>query len=75
MELEKKKKELLTSWAEVNLITRPCRFGKSLNMNMLKTFFELGTDPALFKGLKISGEKELCQTHPVNVLKKNYVWN
>lgn len=56
-------KELLTSWAEVNLITRPRRFGKSLNMNMLKTFFELGTDPALFEGLKISKEKELCQTH------------
>ena len=45
-------RELLTSWAEVNLITRPRRFGKSLNMNMLKTFFELGTDPALFEGTR-----------------------
>ena len=40
-------KELLQNWGEVNLFTRPRRFGKSLNMSMLKSFFEIGTDPAL----------------------------
>lgn len=53
-------KELLQNWGEVNLFTRPRRFGKSLNMSMLKSFFEVGGDPALFDGLKISQEKELC---------------
>ena len=53
-------KELLQNWGEVNLFTRPRRFGKSLNMSMLKSFFEVGGDPALFDGLKISREKELC---------------
>ena len=53
-------KELLQNWGEVNLFTRPRRFGKSLNMSMLKSFFEVGGDPALFDGLKISWEKELC---------------
>lgn len=53
-------KELLQNWGEVNLFTRPRRFGKSLNMSMLKSFFEVGSDPALFDGLKISREKELC---------------
>lgn len=56
-------KELLTSWAEVNLITRPRRFGKSLNMDMLRTFFEIGTDPSLFQGLQISEEADLCEAH------------
>ena len=46
-------KELLQNWGEVNLFTRPRRFGKSLNMSMLKCYFEIGTDPALFEGLKI----------------------
>ena len=53
-------KELLQNWGEVNLFTRPRRFGKTLNMSMLKNFFEIGTDPALFDGLKIAQEKELC---------------
>lgn len=53
-------KELLQNWGEVNLFTRPRRFGKSLNMSMLKCFFETGRDPALFEGLKIMQEKELC---------------
>lgn len=53
-------KELLENWGEVNQFTRPRRFGKSLNMSMLKSFFEVGGDPALFDGLKISWEKELC---------------
>lgn len=52
--------ELLHHWGEVNLFTRPRRFGKSLNMSMLKSFFEIGCDKALFEGLKISQEKELC---------------
>lgn len=51
---------LLKSWAKVNIFTRPRRFGKSVNMNMLKTFFEIGSDKSVFEGLKISEEKELC---------------
>ncbi len=47
----------------VNLFTRPRRFGKSLNMNMLKTFFEIGADPSLFDGLEISKEVELCRQY------------
>ena len=56
-------KELLQNWGEVNLFTRPRRFGKSLNMSMLKCFFEVGADPALFDGLKIMQEKELCEKY------------
>ena len=52
-------KDLLNDWGEVNLFTRPRRFGKSLNMSMLKCFFELGGDPALFEGLK-SVRKKNC---------------
>ena len=51
--------ELLKNWSEVNLFTRPRRFGKSLNMSMLKTFFEIGCDKTLFQGLKISEEKDV----------------
>ena len=56
-------KELLQNWGKVNLFTRPRRFGKSLNMSMLKCFFEIGGEPALFEGLKISQEKELCEKY------------
>ncbi len=56
-------KELLQNWGKVNLFTRPRRFGKSLNMSMLKCFFEIGGDPALFEGLKIAREKELCERY------------
>lgn len=56
-------KDLLTSWAEVNLITRPRRFGKTLNMDMLRTFFEPDTDPILFQGLKISEYSDLCNAY------------
>lgn len=56
-------KELLQNWGKVNLFTRPRRFGKSLNMSMLKCFFEIGTDPALFDGLKITQEKKLCEEY------------
>ena len=55
--------DLLKNWSEVNLFTRPRRFGKSLNMSMLKTFFEIGCDKKLFQGLKISEEKEICQKY------------
>ena len=56
-------KELLQNWGKVNLFTRPRRFGKSLNMSMLKCFFEIGRDPAPFEGLKIAREKELCEKY------------
>ena len=52
--------ELLHNWGEVNLFTRPRRFGKTLNMSMLQSFFEIGGDSSLFDGLKIADEKELC---------------
>ena len=54
-------KELVQNWGEVNLFTRPRRFGKSLNMSMLKYFFEIGRDPSPFAGLKIMQEKALCE--------------
>ena len=56
-------KELIQNWGEVNLFTRPRRFGKTLNMSMLKSFFEAGSDPALFEGLKIAEEKSLCEKY------------
>ena len=59
-------KELLQNWGEVNLFTRPRRFGKSLNMSMMKSFFEIGSDPALFEGLKIMQEKDLCERYMGN---------
>lgn len=55
--------ELLQNWGKVNLFTRPRRFGKSLNMSMLKSFFEIGSDPKLFGGLQIAQERELCEKY------------
>ena len=55
--------DLMQNWGEVNLFTRPRRFGKTLNMSMLKCFFEIGGDTNIFDGLRISQEKELCETH------------
>ena len=55
--------EFLRTRGAVNLFTRPRRFGKSLNMDMLKTFFEIGADASLFEGLDISKETELCGQH------------
>ena len=52
--------QLLLNWSEVTLFTRPRRFGKSLNMSMLRSFFEIGTDKSLFDSLYISGNKALC---------------
>ena len=56
-------RDLLYKCGKVNLFTRPRRFGKSLNMSMLKTFFEIGCDPALFEGLEIAEEQELCERY------------
>ena len=56
-------KELLQNWGEVNLFTRPRRFGKTLSMSVLKSFFEIGSNPALFEGLKIMQEKDLCERY------------
>ena len=56
-------KELLQNWGKVNLFTRPRRFGKSLNMSMLKNFFEIGNIPELFAGLKIMEESDLCEKY------------
>ena len=55
--------QLLTRWGEVNLFTRPRRFGKSLNMSMLQSFFEIGKDKTLFDGLRISDNQELCEEY------------
>ncbi|MCD7806026.1 MAG: AAA family ATPase [Lachnospiraceae bacterium] len=56
-------RDLLNNWGEVNLFTRPRRFGKSLNMSMLRYFFEIGTDKSLFDGLAISRETKLCEQY------------
>ena len=55
--------QLMNKWGEVNLFTRPRRFGKTLNMSMLKSFFEIGTDKKLFDGLAISQNQELCDAY------------
>ena len=55
--------ELLDNWSKVNLFTRPRRFGKSLNMSMLKAFFGYGYDSRLFDGTKVAKETELCERY------------
>lgn len=55
--------EFLETKGIVNLFTRPRRFGKSLNIDMFKSFFEVGADASLFEGLNISRERELCERH------------
>ena len=55
--------QLLEQWGEVNLFTRPRRFGKTLNMSMLRCFFDIGADRSLFDGLDISKNQELCDTY------------
>lgn len=55
--------QLLESWSKVSLFTRPRRFGKTLNMSMLKSFFEIGTEKALFDGMHISKNQELCERY------------
>lgn len=56
-------RDLVNLRGSVNLFTRPRRFGKSLNMNMLKTFFEINADPSLFDGLEIAKETEICEKY------------
>ncbi|MCC8102357.1 MAG: ATP-binding protein [Clostridiales bacterium] len=56
-------RDLLNAWGKVNLFTRPRRFGKSLNMSMLKTFLEIGCDKSLFEGLEISKDTQLCEKY------------
>jgi hypothetical protein len=56
-------RELLHNWGEVNLFTRPRRFGKTLNMSMLEHFFSLGGDKRMFDGLDISKETALCEEY------------
>lgn len=56
-------KQLLENWSKVNLFTRPRRFGKTLNMSMLKSFFEIGADRTLFDGLYISRNQKLCEEY------------
>ena len=56
-------RDLLNNWGKVNLFTRPRRFGKTLNMSMLKNFFEIGADKTLFDGLTISKETALCERY------------
>ena len=53
--------QLLDGWGKVNLFTRPRRFGKTLNMSMLRYFFEIGADASLFAGLQITRNKKLCE--------------
>ena len=55
--------QILEQWGEVNLFTRPRRFGKTLNMSMLQHFFEIGADKTLFDGLYISGRQDLCEKY------------
>ena len=56
-------KALVNNWGEVNLFTRPRRFGKTLNMSMLRSFFEIGSDKRLFDGLEISQDPALCEQY------------
>lgn len=55
--------QLLDHWGKVNLFTRPRRFGKTLNMSMLRSFFEIGTDPKLFDGLSVSQNEHFCKEY------------
>ena len=55
--------QILNKWGKANLFTRPRRFGKSLNMSMLRNFFEIGMDSSLFDGLYISQNRELCDRY------------
>ena len=55
--------QLLEQWGKVNLFTRPRRFGKTLNMSMLRCFFEIGTDKTLFDNLYISKRKDFCEEY------------
>lgn len=60
--------QFLENGSKVSLFTRPRRFGKSLNMSMLQSFFEIGTDPSLFNNLYISKNTDLCENILENIL-------
>ena len=55
--------QLIDNIGKVNLFTRPRRFGKTLNMSMLKSFFEIGTNSSLFDGLYISNNNKICEEY------------
>lgn len=55
--------DLLNYNGKIKIITRPHNFGKTLNMSMLRYFFEIGTDASLFDGLYISNNRELCEKY------------
>ena len=55
--------EIVRNWSEVNLFTRPRRFGKTLNMSMLRYFFDIGGDKDIFNGLKVTGDKAICEKY------------
>ena len=55
-------RDLLMQWSKVNLFTRPRRFGKSLNMSMLKYFFEPGGDKEIFKNLQSQGKRKFVRS-------------
>lgn len=55
--------ELMAGWGKVNLFTRPRRFGKTLNMSMLKSFFGIGGDKSIFDGLAVTRDEALCEKH------------
>lgn len=55
--------DLIMNHGDANLFTRPRRFGKTLTMNMLKTFFEIGQDASLFDGLTISSHSDICEKY------------
>ena len=55
--------QLVETGGEATLFTRPRRFGKTLNMSMLRSFFEIGADASLFDGLYIAENKELCEEY------------
>ncbi len=55
--------DIMQNWGEVNLFTRPRRFGKTLNMSMLKSFFEISGDKTIFEGTEIAQNQQLCETY------------
>ncbi len=56
-------KELLQAHNAVNLITRPRRFGKSLMIDMLSSFFSLTADHSIFDDLAICNERDICEKY------------
>ena len=55
--------QIFEEFSKVTLFTRPRRFGKTLNMSMLRHFFEIGTEKNLFDGLYIAQNEQLCEEH------------